>query len=218
MKSRMFTLAVVALGVSVAFPAFAQTTRYDSKPGALKVRIEGTSNMHAWQVQGKLIGGYIEVGSGFPTEPGKAAAPGKVDAKVEAFIPVRSLTSVKADGTPYNSAMDDIMWDKLKAGEHPRIIYKLNELVLKEPAKAKDQPYIFDAKGELAVAGETSQISMPVNVTPQPDGSIKITGEVEVKMTDFKIEPPAPKIAMGMITTGDPVKLIFEWQVAQRKK
>jgi hypothetical protein len=35
-------------------------------------------------------------------------------------------------------------------------------------------------------------------------------------MTDFKIDPPAPKIALGMIKTGDDVKLIFEWMVAQK--
>jgi hypothetical protein len=36
-------------------------------------------------------------------------------------------------------------------------------------------------------------------------------------MTDFKIEPPAPALALGMIKTGDDVKLIFDWTVAQRK-
>ena len=36
-------------------------------------------------------------------------------------------------------------------------------------------------------------------------------------MTDFKIDPPAPKIALGLIKTGDDVKLIFEWMLAPRK-
>jgi hypothetical protein len=30
-------------------------------------------------------------------------------------------------------------------------------------------------------------------------------------MTDFKIEPPAPAIGLGLIKTGDDVKLSFEW-------
>jgi hypothetical protein len=33
-------------------------------------------------------------------------------------------------------------------------------------------------------------------------------------MTDYKVKPPAPKIALGAITTGDEVKITFEWMVA----
>jgi len=57
---------------------------------------------------------------------------------------------------------------------------------------------------------------MPVNVLPLGEKKLKISGTTTVKMTDFKIEPPAPKIAMGMIKTGDEVKLIFDWMVVQR--
>mgnify|MGYP000902142743 CR=1 FL=1 len=128
---------LLALVASGTLTAAAQTTRFDSKPGTLKVRIEGTSNIHDWQVEGKLIGGYLEVGPGFPVEPGQAATPGKVQAKVEAFIPVRSMASVEKDGKPYSTKMDDIMYEKLKAQEFPRIFYRLTELTLKEPAKSK---------------------------------------------------------------------------------
>jgi hypothetical protein len=38
-----------------------------------------------------------------------------------------------------------------------------------------------------------------------------------VKMTDFGIEPPAPKIALGAIKTSDDVKLTFEWITAPKK-
>ena len=57
---------------------------------------------------------------------------------------------------------------------------------------------------------------MPVQVTPLGDKKLKITGHTAAKMTDFKIEPPAPKIALGLIKTGDEVKLSFEWMVAQK--
>jgi len=218
MKSRMYTVAAIALGIATALPVVAQTTRFDSRPGALKMRIEGTSNIHNWQVEGKLIGGYIEVGKDFPTEAGKTVAPGKVDAKVEAFVPVRSLVSVEKDGSPYSTKMDEIMWEKLKVAECPKIFFRLTELTLKEAPKAKDQPYVFDSKGELAVGGVTNKVSVPVSVTPMADGKIRITGTAALTMTDFKIDPPAPKIALGIIKTGDDVKIIFDWQVAQRKK
>jgi hypothetical protein len=204
---------LLLIGLSVQ--AADQTTKFYAKPGS-KIRIEGTSNIHDWQVESPFISGSLEVGPGFPIDPGQAATPGKVEAKADVFITVRALKSVEKDGKPYSDAMDGIMWDKLKVTECPKILYRLTELTLKEVPKAKDAPYVFDAKGELAVAGITNAISMVVNVTPLGDKKLKVAGTTAVKMTSFKIDPPAPKIALGFIKTGDDVKLIFEWIVAQR--
>ena len=81
-------------------------TRFDSRPGS-KVRIEGTSSVHDWRMEGKLIGGFLEVGPNFPSEPGQTVQPGKIEAHADIFIPVRSLTSLEKDGKPYSTAMDD---------------------------------------------------------------------------------------------------------------
>lgn len=217
MMIRKTVTAALALSVAglLILPATAQTTRFDSKPGS-KVRMEGTSNIHDWQVEGKLIGGFLEVGAGFPTEPGQAATPGKIEAKAEPFVPVRSMTSIEKDGKPYSTKMDDIMYEKLKAPPHSKILFKLTELTLKEAAKSKDAPYVFDATGELAVAGVTNKISMPVNILPLGDKKLKISFSTSIKMTSFGIQPPAPALAGGLIKTGDDVKLIIEWMVAQR--
>jgi polyisoprenoid-binding protein YceI len=112
--------------------------------------------------------------------------------------------------------MDEVMYENMKVQQFPRITFKLEELTLKEAAKAKEDPYKFEAKGDLAVAGVTNKITMPVSITPLGDKKLKINGTAAVKMTDFKIQPPAPKIALGMIKTGDDVKLIFEWMVGPK--
>jgi hypothetical protein len=189
--------------------------RFDSLPGG-KVRIEGTSSIHDWQVEGSLIGGRLEAGAGFPSEPGQAVSPGKVDARVDVFIPVRSLKSVEKDGRPYSDSMDDIMYGKLLQPTYPRILYHLDELTLKAAPEKPGAPYAFDAKGQLVVAGVTNTIAMSVQVTVLGDRKLKINGNTAAKMTDFKIEPPAPKIALGLIKTGDEVKLSFEWLVGQK--
>ena len=218
MKKSDMKLGYIALALAAVLPLqAAENIRLNSKPGNLKVRIEGTSNIHDWQVEGKLIGGYMEVGQNFPLEPGKAAEPGKVEAKVEAFIPVRSLRSVEKDGSPYSTKMDDIMYEKLRVTEFDRVVFRLQEMTLKEAAKSKDAPYVFEAKGELVVGGATNQITMPVNITPLGDNQLKVVGSVGMKMTDFKIDPPAPAIAAGLIKTGDPVTVKFEWLVVQKK-
>ena len=212
--TRFTRLAALLLSVTIARAA-EPAVRLDPMPGS-KMRIEGTSSVHDWQVEGNLIGGRIEVGSDFPLEPGQSVPTGKVAASVNAFIPVRSLKSIEKDGRPYSDSMDDIMWGKLLMLNHPRILYRLEELTLKESPKSPADPYVFDAKGELVVAGVTNPIAMPVNITPLGGKKLKITGSTTVKMTDFKIEPPAPKIALGFIKTGDEVKLIFDWRVGPK--
>ena len=218
MKLRTLITGNVALLLltAVSLSAAEQMTTYAARSGS-KMRLEGTSNIHDWQVESPFIGGMLEVGPGFPTEPGQAATPGPVSAKAEVFIPVRSLKSIEKDGKPYSDKMDEIMWEHLREPANKRIVYRLTELKLKEAPKAKDAPYVFDAQGELAVAGVTNKITMTVNVLPIADKKLEITGSTAIKMTNFKVEPPAPKIALGLIKTGDDVKLIFKWVVGQRK-
>ncbi|HWI56613.1 MAG TPA: YceI family protein, partial [Bacillota bacterium] len=181
-----------------------------------KVRIEGTSNIHDWQVESLFVGGFLEVDPGFPLDPGQAAKPGKLKAQAQVAIPVRSLKSVEKDGKPYNDKMDEIMWEKLKLEQQPKILYYLRELALKETPQAKDAPYILDSKGELVVAGVTNTVSMPVSALPLGDKKLKLSGSTTLKMTSFGIDPPAPKWLASLIKTGDDVKIIFEWIVAPK--
>jgi hypothetical protein len=217
MKTRLVLSATFALLLAgLVSRAADQTVRFDSKSGPnVKIRIEGTSTVHDWQVEGPLIGGFVEAGPGFPTEPGQQVAPGKVQARVEAFIPVRALKSVEKDGSHYSDKMDEIMFEKLKSQQHARIVYRLNELTLKESPKSKDLPYVFDSKGELVVAGVTNKIAMAVNVTPLGENKLKLTGNTKIKMSDYGIQPP---VLIGVLSTGDEVTLGFEWMVVQKNR
>src|SRR5271169_5429009 len=51
-------------------PPSTTLTRFLPRTGS-KMRLEGTSNIHDWQVESSLIGGYLEVGPAFPVEPGQ---------------------------------------------------------------------------------------------------------------------------------------------------
>ncbi len=202
--------AALAIGIGVAQ---AQSIELRAKPGS-KVQIDGTSTVHDWTVEGNLIGGGVKVGQGFPLEAGQAVTPGKVEASVNAFIPITSLKSVK-DGKPYSTKMDEIMYEKLGKPTHKSIAYSLDELILKSAPEAAGGPYLFDAKGQLIVAGVTNVIQLPVEVTPMAGGLVKFATKTSLKMTDYKIEPPAPTIALGLIKTGDEVQLKIEWITAK---
>ena len=218
MKTRYLTatIAGLALLIVTASQAAEEMTRLHAKSGS-KMRIEGTSTAHDWQVESKIIGGFIEVGSNFPTEPGQEVKPGKVGGRVETFITVRSLQSVEKNGSHYSDTMDETMWKNMKGAEYPRIVYRSTELSIKEAPKSKDAPYVLESKGELAIAGVTNQVSMTVGVLPLGEKKIKITGSLATKMSDFKIE--AAKIGLGFVSfkTADDVKLIFEWMLGPAK-
>ncbi len=198
--------ALIAAALTLASLVSAQDlTRFAAQPGS-KVKIDGTSTVHDWTVEGGIIGGVLELDSKFVADPTKAAA-GKVPAKVEAIIPVRSLKSGK-------KSMDDIMHTAMKQAQHPQIKYRLTELALKEAPKSAEGPFNFESKGELTVAGVTNKVSFPVTMTRVEKNRMKTTGTTNVKMTSFGIQPPAPKIALGLISTGDDVNLTFEWTTA----
>jgi hypothetical protein len=211
-------LAELPQGMGASPPAGASTTlvRYVaiSRPRLTNlVRIEGTSTVHDWQVEGHLIGGSAELGAGLPMRLGDRPPPGVVDAKVNAFIPVRSLKSVEKDGRPYSDPMDEIMYGKLLEQTNKRITYTLTSLTLKEQPRQMADPFLYEATGNLTVAGVTNVITMPVAVSPDPGGRIQFAGSVKVKMTDFKISPPSPSLGGVSIKTGDEVSLRFVWWV-----
>lgn len=211
MKTKIFSqIRVAAVAASLLLCAGAlsaqELVRYAAQPGS-KIKIDGTSTVHDWTVEGQIIGGFLELDPSFDFSNAK---PGKVNAKVQATVPARSLRNSKN-----YKGMDERMHEALKAKEYQKIEYKLTELVLKE-AKA-GEPLRFDSKGDITVAGVTQTLSMPVTMEKQGD-KLKTSGDLTLKMTSFKIDPPAPKVALGLISTGDDVKIHFEWLTAMPQK
>jgi hypothetical protein len=223
MKTRTVIAGNIALLLlaTTALQAADQTIIFSARPGS-KMRIEGTANaIHTtWFMDSPMIGGMLEVGPSFPTEPGQAATPGKIEASGKAFIPVNSLKSVEEDGKPYNEDMDRIAYEHMKEDKFRQINYKLTELVLKEAPKSKDAPYVFDSTGDLTIAGVTKTIKMPVSILPlaDPKGKmLQVTGSVTVKTPDFGVEIVDKNLVIAHIKTGEEVKLVFKWMLGQKK-
>jgi hypothetical protein len=62
----------------------------------------------------------------------------------------------------------------------------------------------------LTVGGVAHEVNIPLRLIALPGGQVRITGATALKMTDFRISPPSPTITLGLIRTGDEVKLSFE--------
>jgi polyisoprenoid-binding protein YceI len=217
---RLRTLSAVAgliavLGFSNA--AVAQT-RFVSQPGVGSIKIEGTSTTHDWEMEGKLIGGKMEFGQGVKLDPAQMTIPGlsgdTVPVKLNVIIPVRSMHS-KADHMP--DVMDHLMQEHLKEDQFPRIEYKLTEMKFKGPHEA-GKPFNFDTTGELSIAGVTNKVSFPVTIEALEAGKLRVQGTAPLKMTDFKVDPPEPKVAgLGLMRCEDAIKIIIDWTLQERK-
>jgi len=203
MKLRPLLSALALFAGALALTA--ENVTYNAVPGS-KLKMDGTSTLHDWTVESSLIGGLLEWDAAFDAAPKAGKVPG---AKVESLILVRSLKSGK-------TAMDSVMQDAMKAAEHSKITYKLKELTLKEAPASATAPMLFDSDGEITVSGVTKPLKMPVAAVRDGD-KLNFTGSATLKMTDHGIKPPAPAVGLGLIKTGDEVKITFEWVTARKK-
>jgi polyisoprenoid-binding protein YceI len=203
-KSRLqLTYGFVALTLlaSGSFSA-ADTVRYTPVPNSSKLRIDGTSTIHDWHADTGVVGGFMEMEATFPDPSGKSA-PSAIKPKIEVKIPVRSLQSSGG------KRMDAVMQEHMKLDQHKIIDYRVLELTPKAGTTAGPSAQ-FDAKGTLTIAGVTRTNTMPVTIE-RTDKQLKVKGSTALKMTDFGIQPPAPDVGLGLIRTGDDIKLTFEW-------
>ncbi len=219
MKSNMkmnmeTTLRAGILAALLALPASTQLwaedakpVRYDAQSTGSKMKIDGTSTIHDWSMESVNVGGYMEVDAKFPESAltdAKAAKP-----VVSVFIPVRTLKSGK-------TTMDKVMQEHMKEPEFKKIEYKLLELKPKSPAGTTG-PLKFDAVGALTVAGVTKTNTMPVTIEKVEGTKLKVSGTTAFKMTEYGVKPPAPTIfGMPTISTGDDIKLTFDWVTAPK--
>jgi len=198
------TLALLPL-LPVSVRAAEDWVRYNAVPNSSRVKVDGTSTIHDWSVGTTALGGYVEFDPAFDLAK---PALGKVNAHCDVRIFVRQLKSDKTD-------MDNVMYDSMKEKDHRRIDYRLSEMVLKEAPKSPDAPFLFDTKGDLVVAGVTNKVQMPVTMVRVGADKLKFTGAASTKMTSFGIAPPTK---LGLFSTGDDVKITFEWLTAKKEQ
>lgn len=185
------TLTVIALALA-ALAASAE--RYTPATGSL-VRVEGTSTLHDWKMEGSTIQGQIA-----------APAPDQWNGEAKAVVTI-PVTSIKSD----KAKMDRLMADALKAKAHPEIRFELLDAT---PAPAGGESYVMKTRGKLTIAGVTREIDLDVRVEPAQGGRYALSGQVPIKMTAFGIKPPTAML--NTIKTADDVTVTFRWVVQKQ--
>ena len=205
----MHTAEKLAVIIFMAMPAHAadQMRRLYIEAGST-FTMEGDNDLHTWKVQTHEPEGWMEFDAELPSMNGPAVKPGKVQARMEGYVPVRSLHI--NEGATFDKVMQRLMKDET----NPRVIYRLLELSLKTEPKTNGEPYIFASQVELAVAGVTNRISMPLEVIPLSGHKLKIRGHTSLMMSDFGIEPlefPTSGTPGSSVKYRDKVEFSFQW-------
>lgn len=201
---RKTSFAGVALITLAAAAAGAQETARVAVSPESKLWIEGTSNLHGWSCKATTLDAAVELDAAAAAQ--LTVAPPKALKKVHVKVPVKSIKCG-------HGGMDGNLYKALKADESPEISYILATFDA-VPGEAKDS-FMLHTVGTLAIAGKENKISMDIVATRLPDGAVKATGTVPIKMTDFGIKPPTA--IFGRLKTGDEVKVNFELSVGARE-
>ncbi|WP_416442118.1 YceI family protein [Leeuwenhoekiella sp. A16] len=184
---RLTTILVISF-LSLNASLLAQT--FTLQKSASQMAVFGTSNLHDWELTVENMQGTIEV-----KQEGNVL---KSISKLDLSILAESLKSGK-------NGMDKNTFKALNTKDYQNITYKLKSV---ESINAKNSgEYTVNTTGDLMLAGVTKPISLVFDAKIV-QSKITLSGEKEINMTDYKIEPP--KALFGTITTGEKVIIKFK--------
>lgn len=187
LKNLKLVFGSILLMIVTAQISIAQTYTLNNTASSLK--IDGTSNIHDWQIDAKEQQGKMVV----ELDNGQLVKISQLDFTVKA----ESLKSGK-------SGMDKNTYKALNTDKHKQITYKLNKVNNLDCVTTGNCK--VTTTGTLTIAGN----SRPIDITfdaKVTDDKITFTGNKAIKMSEFKIDPPTAMF--GTITTGDQVTIKF---------
>lgn len=179
---------ILLYSLLVSFSSNAQS-RYQSA-GGVKITIEGTSNIHDWDMKSEkgTCSGVFNVGTnGVIT--GLSA--------LNFSVPAESL---KSD----HDGMDKNTYKALNTSKFASISFTAGPATIKP---ASNSGHILTANGKLTIAGVSKDVILTATGVVNADKSITYTGSYTLKMTDYNVDPP--KAMFGTIKTGNSIVVKF---------
>lgn len=162
---------------------------------ASKMVISGTSSVHDWEVE------VAEFNCDAAVTTNESGTENVSNVSV-----VCEVKNVKSD----NKIMDGKIYKALEGDKHPKITFKSAENI-SVSAKATTK-----IKGQLSIAGKTQEVELPFTLDNTSNSTVKISGKMPVKMSDFGIEPPTAM--MGALKTGDEVVIHYDITLQKSEK
>jgi polyisoprenoid-binding protein YceI len=157
---------------------------------ASRLWIEGSTNMGGWRCNARTFDAVVATAS---------SAPSSRLQRIDVTVVVRALKC----GNPM---MDRDLYAALGAGDRrdsSRITGRFDVV-----AQAAEVDTLLQSRGSLSVAGVERSVTMAIRTERRADGSLRATGSLPVKMTDFGVTPPTP--VLGVVRTRDEIVVRFD--------
>lgn len=101
------------------------------------------------------------------------------------------LTEVRAPIASFRSGdgnRDEHMMEVMNVGTYPAVTFK-GVAKLPAPGELPQGPLQMD--GQVDLHGVKTRVAVPLSVTPQPDGSLRVRGSLEVSLDQHHIDRPS---------------------------
>lgn len=188
--SKQFILGLGSFLVTVfsAHTAFAQY--FNIKKSGSELKIEGTSNIHDWEMKAEDFQGNIDV----ELKDGQLVKLNELNFAVVA----ESLKSGK-------KGMDKNTYKALKTDKNQRITFQLSKVNNIDCTSSNHCK--VSTSGYLTVAGTKKPVDIVFDAKVTGN-QITLSGSEGINMTHFNVDPPTAMF--GTITTGEEVKINFK--------
>lgn len=154
---------------------------YEASVKDSKVIIEGTSNIHDWEMSVEELKSTLKLNSESEMDI----------ASISFEVPVKSMKSGK-------SRMDKNTYEALKAEDHSNIKF--------ESTSIKESNAKLYAVGNLTIAGTVKTVEIPLELN-KTQGKLTLVTSYKINMLDYNVEPPTAMF--GTIKTGESVVVKF---------
>gem|GEM_PF-413533 len=163
--------------------------------GTPQITIDGDSNVRSWDADVKSVSADLVLTNIENITLDNITA--------ESFKSMTITMPVESIDSGSRSLTRNIK-NYLKEDDHPNITFTLNRVT---DIQIENDSAIITAEGVINAAGKDHTVTMNVNASMNPDGSINFNGEQELLMTSFDIDPPTA--VMGTVRARDEFKVIY---------
>lgn len=193
MKRFISLITFFSLLVTMQF-AEAQNSNSELTLDNHEMKIDGTSNVRDWDADVNTINATVII-SPFDFSDLSTLTPGHFQ-RMELSMPVGDIESD-------SGRLTRNLQGYLKRDEHPVITFNLNDV---ERVTVNGDSAEITANGVVNAAGVDYETTMNVTATVN-DGKITFTGNQDLLMTDFNIDPPTAML--GSIRARDEITIIY---------
>lgn len=155
------------------------------------VKVNGTSTLHDWE----MVSSQMENEAEF-----------KLDEEEHPLHLTSISFSLKTETLKSdNKKLDRNAYEALKSSEYPEIKFKSTSY---EIIKKENNKHFMKIKGMLTIAGVTKEKTVEAKCENTGSGTHICSGETDLKMTDFNVEPPS--FMFGAMKTGNEITISYK--------